>query len=806
MATPTTSSWTNDSNGDWATAADWTNGSPDATSIDAVLGAMPNAYTVTSSANETVAGLEVDAGATLDLSGGLFTAYNSLQPFANTYLSGTIEVGAAATMTFGQLGSPVGDTALLSGPGALDIQGGIVELAAARLAIVGAQIFLSAGGKIVSAIATGELENKSGVIYGSGAIGNGTTLQLQNDLRGAIEATGAAGSALTINTGAGSIYNAGLLAADGAGGLVIDGQLNNAGVLLAATGTITLDDCLDTDIGVTQVDAGAAITLHNGVIAQRGGLHIGSATAAGGSVSTTKGDMTVTGAGLPTKGDALLGDAVNYGAIDVVDDSVLNINAYIANMTAGASLNLMASGSGVAKLVVFNNDAHVSGGVLTMSNDAGNEILSNGTSQQFGNYSLLTGSGIIGDGYLRFYNGPGGVVNANSSVGLTLIGVSEGTESASFNAALVETTGSGRLTIEGVFQNAGLLLAASAGGVTLNGGQVNSGGGRINVAAGGALLLENGSQIANQGEISIVAGGFLTIRAGSAADGIETNIYNSGTIRLNAGSTLVVDDHYVSAAKSQMSIGGTSGAATLEIASGASWDLLGSGAINLNYAGDRIIGAGTGETFTDNGVTIMGEGQIGDGTMQIYVDAGSVIDATGALILDSGASLAMGNSGMLEATKGGKLTIENAIFNAGYIIANGGTVDIESTVSRPGLCEVKAGGLLELGGQGNNDLIFATGGGTLQIDATGALNGTVWGFGTGDTLDLRGLSFVSGKMALGANCVFGTLDSELFVTNGPSTSQGFWLQGNYAAATLAKEGLGWAFASDGHGGTNVTLA
>ena len=52
-----------------------------------------------------------------------------------------------------------------------------------------------------------------------------------------------------------------------------------------------------------------------------------------------------------------------------------------------------------------------------------NAIISDGQGEQLSNFSTLSGAGTIGDagGYtgndLRLYNGPGGVVDANSATG-----------------------------------------------------------------------------------------------------------------------------------------------------------------------------------------------------------------------------------------------------------------------------------------------------------------------------------------------------------------------------------------------------
>jgi hypothetical protein len=74
------------------------------------------------------------------------------------------------------------------------------------------------------------------------------------------------------------------------------------------------------------------------------------------------------------------------------------------------------------------------------------------------------------------YNAPGGVVDADDSVGLTIVGVSQGTENANYNSGLAETTGAGGLTITGLFGNAGDLDATGAGALTLSNATITNGG------------------------------------------------------------------------------------------------------------------------------------------------------------------------------------------------------------------------------------------------------------------------------------------------------------------------------------------
>src|SRR6202012_5228531 len=100
------------------------------------------------------------------------------------------------------------------------------------------------------------------------------------------------------------------------------------------------------------------------------------------------------------------------------------------------------------------------------------------------------------------------------------------------------------------------------------------------------------------------------------------------------------------------------------------------GTVTINAA--TISAAAPGQTLENNGNTISGIGQIGDG-----------ID--GNLMLDN-------NAGTIEAI-GGTLMIDtgNAVTNADTFLAYGGKLDIADAVTGSGSAIIENGGTLELG-------------------------------------------------------------------------------------------------------------
>jgi hypothetical protein len=168
-------------------------------------------YTVTSSANETVLALTTIPTATLDLTGGNFTALAGTGTGAN---AGTITVESGAVFT-------VGGTVKNSGLITLNIT---AQLSCDR------DVTLEGGGKLTLSNTTSgfpqilgsTLTNVDNVISGVGRIQ--TTAALVNQTNGVVDANGS-GSLRVHGT---SSTNAGVLEATSAGDLVLDGPITNA--------------------------------------------------------------------------------------------------------------------------------------------------------------------------------------------------------------------------------------------------------------------------------------------------------------------------------------------------------------------------------------------------------------------------------------------------------------------------------------------------------------------------------------------------------------------------------------------------
>ena len=836
----TFSSWNNSNGGLFTTGLDWNpTGVPNSGSSDAYLQPLSKTYTVTSDLNETLDSLYVGASnalePTLAITGGTFSVVSTANPYSNVYNYGTIDVGAATL----QLGaSTSGDSTEINGPGTVLLLGtgttpgtiATLQINAPYMGLYGgAQLGVSANGQILGSTTSAvNLTVHDGTIYGGGSIGNGGSapagdgLSLVVTALGTINANG--GHAMVLETGANAITNGGLIETTSAAGLTIDSQMFQNGRLVAAgTGALTINGVEVEGIGNVTTSSVGKIVLHQGQLTDGGLVDIGSATAAGGTLTTSAGDtlgLLASSDDSFAGADVVSADINNYGTISLANDSTLNLNATITSPSTGT---LAVNGStGPTKLEIYGSGASVDGGYVLLSNSAENSIVSDGAGTQFSNHSIIRGSGTIGDGSLRLYNSPVGRINANQAVGLTIVAdaaaVTAGTESTNYSAGTVATTGSGGLTIDGAFNNAGILEALGTGALTINGQNlatdpgVYSGGGIVEALAGGSIVLKNNAEVIDQGYLSISAGGKITTTSGDTADTVEDNLISSGTFNVAADSTAVIEGIWQNSGAVNLNGSTAAGAAQIEIEAGKTWTLLDGGTTTLNGFSDSIVSQGAGAELRNRGNTIQGAGTIGDTNMTIENDFGSTIDATvegssNSLILDATAynsstsTTYINNAGTVEASTGATLDVDSAMYNSQYLIANtGSTVDAKDAVYGPGLSIIRGNGSIEFGAEADNDVRYAQGsGGQLILDDSATFYGNLYQMAVGDSVDLRDFAFSSGHMSVGGDTGYSTLDGSLQITNGTSLSSNLYLEGDY-------QGSAWTFKSDTHGGTTITLA
>ena len=171
--------------------------------------------------------------------------------------------------------------------------------------------------------------------------------------------------------------------------------------------------------------------------------------------------------------------------------------------------------------------------------------------------------------------------------------------------------------------------------------------------------------------------------------------------------------------------------------------------------------------------------------------AGGVTGTAGFVALKGGTltgSVSLGVAGELA----GDGTVDGAIANSAQVYAKGGLLTVTGDVTGTGSLGIGRDATLELGGNAADQRImfvpFPNKGETLILDHPGGSFGTIYRFGIGDTIDLRGVTATSD----------GFNDGMLTVYDGTTTVATLSFRGGYADDTFA-------LSSDG-GGTDITLA
>jgi len=449
-----------------------------------------------------------------------------------------------------------------------------------------------------------------------------------------------------------------------------DGQLGRNGLALnnQASGTVNANNSgatLFMNGGGPVSNAGLLTATNNGTLQISNNVtNTGNITGNGGSVLISS---TVTGGTL---------NSTNSGTIGTSGTATLNGVTISAgsNYNAAGTTNLVGTITNNGTITSPNAFLQVSGGDVTL-NGGGNVVLQNGAylDQASGGLTLhnvnntIQGAGQVGQNGLALDNQAAGTVNAN------------------VNGNILYLNGGGAVN------NAGLLTATNSGILQISNNVTNTG---ANITAnGGSVLI---SSTINGGTVSAINSGSIGTNSTATLNGVTissgTN-YNTGGVTNLIGTitnngTLTSPNGFVQV---------TGGDVTLQ----------GGGTVVLQT--DAFIQqASGGLTLHNVDNTIQGAGQIGVNGLSLDNQASGIINATGALTLTGGGTVT--NAGLLEATTGGTLQINNTVNNSSNITANGGTVLISSTI--------------------NGGTLGAINGGSIATNSTATLNGVTISSGT----------------------------------------------------------------------------
>lgn len=585
-------------------------------------------------------------------------------------------------------------------------------------------------------------------------------------------------------------------------------------------GTLSFDTSttLTQDIGIKStggtVDINGKTGVMAGVIADlggSGGLTV-SNTASGGSLRLA-GANTYTGGTVVNSGAHLIvGDGGTHGSIvgDVVDNGKLSFDRSDAVSYAGAI-------SGTGSL------AKEGAGVLTLSGNnsytGATSIASGATLALTGNGSIASSSGVTADGALdisattagasiRSLAGNGTVAlggkdltltNASGSFGGAIGGsggvhVTGGSQGLTGNNSY---TGGTTLTNASVRINADQGLGGASGGLTLDGGALQTGttfssARNTTLAGNGAFATDAGTTFTSMGAIAgngtltkegagvMVANGVLSHAGGTVVNSGQLvlngeNTYTGGNT-VNAGATL--------AAGRNASLGNTANDVALNGGTLRATDTFGS-ARDIALAGGGHLAVDAGKTLALGG-TVSGNGDlVKDGAGAAVLNG--VVSHTGNVVVNNGAlTLGADNSyvGSNIVNNGAALVVgkdSNLGNQANHVVLNGGALQATGSfatgrdiaVNGAGHIGVDTGKTLSASGAvSGNGALVKDGAGTLQIDGVAShTGGTVV---NGGLLALNGENTYTGGNAVnagavlqvGRNAALGNAANGVFLTDG----------------------------------------
>jgi hypothetical protein len=783
--------------------------------------------------NQTAGGLSVASGDTLSLSGtGDVFAGTLAGAGAVAFTAGT-DALTGATLAAAHVNA-AGATLTLSGAiansSAVSLNGDkvVVAAAGASLSGTGAVVMTNlATNTITGATAAAKLTVNQ-LLEGAGQIGAGQ-MALAVGSAGTIESLGTV--ALTLDTGASTIANAGVIESASTGGITIASAVVNTGALYARSGVLTVGGAVS-GTGIGQIAAGtlnftAASTFNQNVTfvaGATGTLELAHSQTYTGTITgfsatgATELDFTDIGfASAATTTANFVANAGNTGGVLTVTDGTHTAHIALSGAFLGIKFTTSSDGHSGTKVAASNlgemnlnaaiaaaNAAAANTGAITIDVPASISLTTPLTEIDLKSGNSLTIAGT---------NGSGGALTQ------TIDGV---------HAQRGLFVYAGTVTIENLALN-DMTAQGGAGGV---GGTADAGGGGGGAGMGGALLVTGVSDgvggakvtldnVTSTGDAAVGGNGGATGAAGSLGAGGM-----GGSGGLGAGG-----------AGGMATSAGVGGAGGFGGGGGGGADSASTGMGGAGGAGG-FGGGGGGGGFFYNNFGVGGAGGFGGGTGGSSGGGGAAggggLGAGGDIFVQHGGSLtieggtlaagtvaggtgyksgrAYGDVVFLEGTQtltlapalGQTLTINGVIADmtgsndaskltgAGSLLIEGaGAVVLAAANTFTGGITLASGGLeLAAAGAGGRGAITFTGAASLTIDAadTPASGGTfanaIGGFGAGESIDLKGLTWAAGATtSLGGGV--------LTVTSGGSSLK----------LNLTSPGASVFYAhSDGHGG------
>nr|WP_256593482.1 VCBS domain-containing protein [Pseudomonas sp. 09C 129] len=249
--------------------------------------------------------------------------------------------------------------------------------------------------------------------------------------------------------------------------------------------------------------------------------------------------------------------------------------------------------------------------------------------------------------------------------------------------------------------------------------------------------------------VSIGSGQTVTLRGVDAADLSEANFqFDRDPLTSNTGTLTIADGAIMPFGGSldnsgTIELGSAGNETRLEILfRGAT--LTGGGQVLLSDNAQNVIFGGSADTVLTNvDNRISGAGQLGAGQM-ILANAGLILaSGLNSLVLDTGTHT-ITNSGVLESTGTGGMTVASTVENTGHLWANGGDLHLLADVTGNGSATIDGNASLTFAGAAHTSVAFhGEGAGSLviaQAEAAGSLVG-ILGLESDDLLTFGDLAF-----------------------------------------------------------------
>lgn len=261
-------------------------------------------------------------------------------------------------------------------------------------------------------------------------------------------------------------------------------------------------------------------------------------------------------------------------------------------------------------------------------------------------------------------------------------------------------------------------------GVLTNNSEIDGNG--LTLTLGG--LVNNGTLIASGNLTVQVPSGFAQFSDGALTGGAYETLGSSSTLYLNVGGVVTTDGATITLDGGAINSFDSASSSYIPIQSTLSL---------ISVAGGLLLDGQSYDWATP--LTVAGTLSLSDAAEldapELVVDPGGVVGGAGTIerpIANSGTIFAgLYSEPNSETTPGGKLDIQGAV-------TGDGTIDI---IAEQTFSELTS--TLELGGSDLENVSFADGTGTLQLDDPSAFSGTITLGGPGDQIILAGVSYAS---------------------------------------------------------------